>query len=228
MEAIAAQRSSQRGSSLRRLGVACAVFVSAVILWGGYDHHWHWTGLGSSVTLWDWLHLLLLPLAAAVVPLWAQHGRELDGRRRAWLAMTAASFAVLVVCGYAFNLHWTGFPGNRLWDWLELLVLPLAVATFPVWRELSDGLTRRHKIGAAVGLVVFAIVVVGGYSFGWKWTGFQGNTLFDWLELLAAPIALPLLLAPAVKTWVTAGLPDEVPDATPAPTPSVSAEASAT
>jgi hypothetical protein len=172
--------------------------------------------------------MLLLPLAAAVVPLWAQHGRELDGRHRAWLAVTAASFAVLVMCGYAFNLHWTGFPGNRLWDWLELLVLPLAVATFPVWYELSDGLTPRHKIGAAVGIAVFAIVVVGGYSFGWKWTGFQGNTLFDWLELLAAPIALPLLLAPAVKTWMTAGLPEEDPDSTPAPTPSAPAEASAT
>jgi uncharacterized membrane protein len=219
----------ERRPFLRRVGVACAVFVSAVILWGGYGHHWHWTGLGSSVTLWDWLHLLLLPLAAAVVPLWARHGRELDGRRRALLAATAAGFAVLVVCGYAFDLHWTGFPGNRLWDWLELLVLPLAVASFPVWRELSGGLTRRHKIGAALVVVVFAVVVVGGYSLGWKWTGFQGNTLFNWLELLAAPIALPLLLAPAATAWMMAGVPeDEEPDAPAVPAPSMPAEASAT
>ena len=27
-------------------------------------------------------------------------------------------------------------------------------------------------------------LVVAGYSLHWRWTGFQGNTLYDWLHLL--------------------------------------------
>lgn len=33
------------------------------------------------------------------------------------------------------------------------------------------------------------VAAVGGYFFNWTWTGFQGNTLWDWLVLLAIPIA---------------------------------------
>lgn len=41
-----------------------------VLIYGGYAHHWAWTGInGDTATLWDWLHLLLLPLAAGILPI---------------------------------------------------------------------------------------------------------------------------------------------------------------
>ena len=44
------------------------VFIGAIVLWGGYSQHWSWTGInGQTATLWDWLHLLLLPLLVPLV-----------------------------------------------------------------------------------------------------------------------------------------------------------------
>ena len=55
--------SSERSSRLRTLSLAAGVAVAAVLLWGGYAHHWSWTGInGHTATLWDCLHLLILPL----------------------------------------------------------------------------------------------------------------------------------------------------------------------
>ena len=53
---------------------------------------------------------------------------------------------------------------------------------------------RRHTVafGGAVGLV--AVCALGGYLGGWAWTGFRGNTLWDWLELLVVPFVLPVVL----------------------------------
>jgi hypothetical protein len=33
-----------------------------------------------------------------------------------------------VIAGYALRWRWTGYPGNALWDRLQLLLLPLVVA----------------------------------------------------------------------------------------------------
>jgi hypothetical protein len=65
---------STRGAKARsRRGAAATLaVVFAVVLWGGYSHRWSWTGInGATATLWDWLHLLLLPLLlpTVVVPL---------------------------------------------------------------------------------------------------------------------------------------------------------------
>jgi hypothetical protein len=87
-----------------------------------------------------------------------------------------------------------------LWDWLELLVLPLVVATLPVWVELSTP-PAWFRVGGLAALVVFGAIVVAGYTLHWRWTGFQGNTLFDWLHLLVAPLLLPLVVVPAAGSW---------------------------
>lgn len=39
----------------------------------------------------------------------------------------------------------------------------------------------------AAGIIVLAI---GGYFMGWTWTGFEGNTFWDWLSLLITPVTL--------------------------------------
>jgi len=41
---------------------------------------------------------------------------------------------------------------------------------------------------------LFVVLVLGGYVLGWAWTGFRGNTLWDWLELLVVPFVLPVVL----------------------------------
>jgi hypothetical protein len=182
---------------------AVGLLAVAALLWGGYATRWRWTGFHQHATLWDWLELLMLPVAIGIAPLWARHRRRLDPVTRTGLLVTVTAFVTLVVVGYAFDVRWTGFPGNRLWDWLELLVLPLVVATLPVWAELSPPPTRaRLLLGASI--LLFVAVVVAGYSLHWHWTGFQGNTLYDWLHLLVAPLLLPLVVVPAAAGWLTA------------------------
>jgi uncharacterized protein YjbI with pentapeptide repeats len=54
--------------------------------------------------------------------------------------------------------------------------------------------TRWLWAGGIVALVflVFLIVVIGGYVFDWKWTGFPNRKLWDWLKLLIVPAVLAL------------------------------------
>jgi hypothetical protein len=53
--------------------------------------------------------------------------------------------------------------------------------------------TRRRQVLQATGIflaLVFFSVVAGGYVYGWKWTGFPSQKLWNWLELLIIPAAL--------------------------------------
>jgi hypothetical protein len=194
----------RRRAGVGRVAATVGVVALAVLLWGGYGRDWRWTGFARNASLWDWLHLLVLPLAVVVVPLWLRHRTRLDRTRHVALAVATLAFVLLVVLGYAMNLGWTGFPGNRLWDWLELLVLPLAVALLPVWSELALDFRLRHALVAGCAVAALLIAIVGGYSLGWRWTGFQGNTLFDWLQLFIAPLLLPIVLVPLIGAWVVA------------------------
>jgi len=42
--------------------------------------------------------------------------------------LLAVAFALLVLMGYRSGWAWTGFSDKTLWDWLQLLVIPLALA----------------------------------------------------------------------------------------------------
>jgi len=80
---------------------------------------------------------------------------------------------------------------------MQLLVVPLTIVTLPLWFTTQRRWGRRWLALFSGLLVAFVIVVIGGYAFNWTWTGFQGNTLWDWWHLLLAPFALPI-----VVTWV--------------------------
>jgi hypothetical protein len=134
---------------------AGAGLALAIVLWGGYSHHWPWTGInGGAATLWDWLHLLMLPLAFAVLPVWfstetrVQHETKVFGYAVlaafvlivilgytvpwGWTGVALGGLAVfiaLVAGGYIGKWTWTGFTGNTLWNWLSLLLLPLLLPT---------------------------------------------------------------------------------------------------
>ncbi len=64
--------------------------------------------------------------------------------------------------------------------------------SWTVTRAFLD-LVKRHRVWAllaAAALVGLALLAVGGYFFGWTWTGFSGNTVWDWLSLLITPVAI--------------------------------------
>jgi hypothetical protein len=176
---------------------AAALVVLAVLVIGGYGLGWRWTGLSSSVTLWDWLQALALPVALGTTPLLLKHRRRLH--RRHYLAISAglAAFALLVLAGYLWPLGWTGFTGNTLWDWLELLLLPLVVATTSLW-SASAMLRRPYLSIGLAALTVFVVLVISGYLVPLTWTGFRGNTAWDWIKLLLVPALVPTVLVPFV------------------------------
>jgi hypothetical protein len=198
-------KGTRRSPPLSRRGAVVVLgAVFALVLWGGYSHHWSWTGInGATATLWDWLHLLLLPLAVAVLPIWLSRKTRVPRRYKSLSAGALAVFAVVVLAGYTIPWAWTGFVGNSLWDWLNLIALPLAVALMPVYGELRARWTARHSAVTAAGLVAFIAIVLAGYLGSWTWTGFTGNTLWDWLHLLLVPLLLPTIVVPLMVPMAT-------------------------
>jgi hypothetical protein len=192
-----------RARSNARGIVVAGVAVLAILLWGGYVRHWAWTGFGDNDTLWDWLELALLPTAVATLPLWLRHRPLVHRRGRIGLAAAGATFALLVLAGYLVPLRWTGFRGNTLWDWLNLLVLLVVLVFLGPWTDVAArlrGHPRRHLLGFAV--AIFVALAVAGYTIPMLWTGFPGNTLWDWLQLLLLPVLVPTVLGPALLRWI--------------------------
>src|SRR4051795_10420454 len=88
-----------------------------------------------------------------------------------------AVLGVLLWGGYVRHWAWTGFGDNdTLWDWLELALLPTAVATLPLWLRHRPLVHRRGRIGLAAACATFALLVLAGYLVPLRWTGFRGNT----------------------------------------------------
>jgi uncharacterized membrane protein len=191
----------------RRAWITAVILAAAVVLWGGYSRHWAWTGInGRTATLWDWLHLLALPFAVGVLPIWLSHRTRVHRPHRTAALALLGAFAALVTVGYLVPWAWTGFAGNTLWDWLNLVALPLTVALMPVYREVRQRWNARHSRLTAVVLGLFAVAVLEGYVGDWSWTGFAGNTLWDWLHLLLLPLLLPTIVVPSLRPLLTAGV----------------------
>ncbi len=187
-------------SRRRTLLLAAGAVLAVLLLWGGYAHHWAWTGVnGRTATLWDWLKLILLPLAFAILPIWLRPDARLQRQVKFAVVIGVAVLALLALAGYLIPWPWTGFRGNNLWDWLNLVALPLAVAVAPLLPELRERWERRHYTRAMTGAAVFAVLVLAGYLIPWGWTGFTGNTVWDWLHLLVLPLLVPTVLVPTLK-----------------------------
>jgi hypothetical protein len=184
------------------------VFAFTVLLVGGYALHWSWTGFASNNQLWDWMHLLLLPVVLATFPLWLGFSRYMSPARRRTLGAAVLVFAVFVLIGYVNPLTWTGFRGQTLWSWLVLIILPLSIVTVQVWPRSGRELQRTHVVGATVVCAALATTIIGGYWGGWSWTGYKGNTVWDWLTLVLAPAAVTTILAPVLARLLT-GAADE-------------------
>lgn len=185
----------QSSRPMPRFTLPALVVGFVLIVAAGYAFKWRWTGFNKDDQLWDLMHVVLLPVVLATLPLWYRtRERWMIGWR--WvLAGVVVAFIVLVIGGYTLGWTWTGFPGNTFWDWLELLALPVVVALLPLWFETRTTMAREWRLVAAVLLVGFVVVVIGGYRLHWAWTGFEGNTFRDWLSLLIVPFLLPASLA---------------------------------
>ena len=83
------------------VGLAVALLI---LLWGGYVQGWAWTGFQSNNQLWEWLRLLLLPVAIGTMPLWIQHPEYLSRNWRMAHLAVGAAFAALVMAGYLVPL----------------------------------------------------------------------------------------------------------------------------
>jgi hypothetical protein len=193
-------------------GIGAVVLTVGVLAVGGYAAGWAWTGLSSRVKLWDWLEALALPLAVGLVPVVLTHRHRLHRRHKRAGAGVLVVFVALVIAGYLVPLRWTGFTGNTLWDWLSLALLPVVIATSTLWETPGDGLAR-HRLAVTAAAAVAVAVVLAGYLVPWAWTGFVGNTAWDWVKLLLLPVIVPTLLLPRLVTmageWMERREPEE-------------------
>jgi hypothetical protein len=51
----------------------------------------------------------------------------------------------------------------------------------------------------------WTVTIIGGYALSWKWTGYPGSTLWDWLRLRLRllPLIVPTLLIPVLLNRIS-------------------------
>src|SRR5262249_47357915 len=138
---------------------------------GTYTFRWTWTGFYSN-TLWDWLHLLIVPAALGLGTMWLtqHHTWRTTGSTLVWSVLLI--LAVLEIATYLFNWHWTGFKGNTLWDWMNLLLLPLVLTLVSFWFSAPRLWLSWWTTLIWLSLVVLALLILNSEVFDWTWTGF--------------------------------------------------------
>jgi hypothetical protein len=195
-------------TSLAAGAALLGLVVLAFYLWAGYVKGWAWTGLSGDVALWDWLEAIALPLTVGLLPLVLLHRHRLRRRHSVVAFVAAACFAAVVLAGYLVPWAWTGFTGNTLWDWLELALLPVVLATAGLWPSIAD-LRPWQWVVMGLAAAGFLVVVLCGYLVPWSWTGFSDNVAWDWLKLLLLPVLVPTVLLPALQRFVERSAADE-------------------
>ncbi len=187
----------------RNLTLGAAAAATIILMIGSYAGHWSWTGLKKNGQVWDWMQLLLLPVALGTFPLWLRFSGQMSSTRRKALGGAVLAFMAFALAGYLVPLTWTGFRGHTLWNWLTLIVLPITVTTATVVRKTGRTFSPGYRGAAAALGVAWIVTVIGGYAGDWKWTGYPGNTLWDWVQLLLAPIAIATYMVPQLIRLVS-------------------------
>ena len=208
-EPTSGMRALMGNKKVRKYGTAVVAVAALVALWGGYARGWNWTGFQGNGQLWDWLKLLLLPVALGIIPLWIQDRDYISRPRRVAYGVVIVAWTGFVIAGYLIPLKWTGFPDQTLRNWFDLILVPVALIsttalTSSQVRSSKARSLRPYQKGLIVALVVgWIVTVIGGYLLRWSWTGYHGNTLWEWLNLLFAPLVFPTILLPALLKWVS-------------------------
>ena len=219
-----AGRSPLLAKKLRRIFGYILAVAALVVLWGGYSRGWGWTGFQANRQLWDWLQLLLVPVVAGTIPLWFQYRHFIGRGRTVVYAALLVAWTGFVIAGYLIPLRWTGFQGQTLWNWFQLLLVPIAVACTVALiskrihpAKVMGMLRPHHKVISGALVSGWMVTVIGGYGLRWAWTGYSGNTLWDWLQLLLLPLVFPTILLPMVLKWVTGNAAERASQATAVP-----------
>ena len=194
--------------TMRRDATYVLVVAGLVALVGGYAGPWKWTGFEANGQVWDWLDLLLLPVVLGTIPLWIQDREYIGQGWRIIYGAFIVAFAGFVIAGYLVPISWTGFASQKLWNWIDLLVLPAALAITAALTgrgiRYQGRLLRPYERGLVIALVAgWIITVIGGYALRWTWTGYHGNTLWDWLQMLLVPLVFPTILLPFLLKWIS-------------------------
>jgi hypothetical protein len=208
--------------TVRRDATYVLVVAGLVALVGGYAGPWKWTGFEANGQVWDWLNLLLLPVVIGAIPLWIQDREYIGKGRRIIYGAFIVAFTGFVIAGYLVPISWTGFGPQKLWNWIELLVIPAALAITAALTSrgirYQGRLLRPYERGMVIALVAgWIVTVIGGYALHWTWTGYHGNTLWDWLELLLVPLVFPTILLPFLLKWISGNAAERVAMAQEAP-----------
>ncbi len=208
--------------TVRRDATYVLVVAGLVALVGGYAGPWKWTGFEANGQVWDWLNLLLLPVVIGAIPLWIQDREYIGKGRRIIYGAFIVAFTGFVIAGYLVPISWTGFGPQKLWNWIELLVIPAALAITAALTSrgirYQGRLLRPYERGMVFALMAgWIITVIGGYALQWSWTGYHGNTLWDWLELLLVPLVFPMILLPFLLKWISGNAAERVAMAHEAP-----------
>lgn len=196
-------RTGRRSGPLTATLTFAVLTTFGVVLWGGYTQGWAWTGITAQDTLWHWLQLLLVPIAFAALPTLLRQHRAMRTERKLLMTGLTVAFVAFVIVGYAVPLTWTGFTGNTLWDWLSLLLLPIAITSVR-FLLAERAITWVHYGVGAMLLAALGLLIACGYLVPWAWTGFTGNTFVDWVQLLILPVLFPTVVVPAAAAWLTA------------------------
>jgi len=194
---------------MAKLWAALLLAILAILAIGDYER-WVLSGF-TGHTLWDWLTIFLLP-TVLVLLIWLTIVYPKSGKRQSqlkpskqhkriiWILVIAAvivAFIILVVGGYA-GWTWTGFSEDKLWDWLQFLILPAVLPIAPMWYNLrlhqGKKLSPEWRIfwlaQLAIFLAAFVIVIIGSFVWGWTWTGFRGKSVLNSITQLALPIGV--------------------------------------
>jgi hypothetical protein len=209
-EPTSGMRALMGNKKVRKYGTSVVTVAALVALWGGYVQGWKWTGFQTpNDQLWAWLSLLLLPVALGTIPLWIQDRDYISRPRRVAYGVVIVAWTGLVIAGYLVPLKWTGFPDQKLSDWLVLILLPVALTstmalTSSRVRSSKARSLRPYQKGLIVALAVgWIVTLIGGYLLHWRWTGYAPYKLWDWLDLLLPPLVFPTILLPALLKWVS-------------------------
>jgi Pentapeptide repeats (8 copies) len=82
-----------------------------------------------------------------------------------------------------------------------LFIFPIVLAVATIWITTQPRWHVEWTVVLVLVLAVFMVLVVGGYFWGWTWTGFDkhidpnkqsvpAKTLWDWITLLLVPLIL--------------------------------------
>jgi len=51
----------------------------------------------------------------------------------------------LIVAGYWFSWAWAGFSNKTLWDWMQLLIVPMVLANALITqKQIKDAKKAKH------------------------------------------------------------------------------------